>query len=162
IPNPAPSAGTIRQIADQLHHAPKTILRALANPEPVSAAPSEPRPAPVFGPVRAVVDALLAAGQAAPRKQRHTASPAYRRLVAEHGYTGGYDQVRRSLKQRRLDRRATFIPLEHPPGRAAPALLVEALFFQARVFGFHQGGSLCRRCMLKATQSRGTASGSVQ
>src|SRR5262249_5929562 len=110
---------TIRQIADQLNHSPKAILKALANPEPVPAARPEPRPAPVFGPFREVVDAILAADEAAPRKQRHTASQVYRRLVAEHGYVGGYDQVRRHLKQRRLDRRETFIPLDHPPGRRA-------------------------------------------
>ena len=52
---------TIRQIADQLHHSPKTILKALENPEPVSARASAPRPAPVFGPFRPFVDAILAA-----------------------------------------------------------------------------------------------------
>ena len=112
---------TIRQIAEQLNHSPKTILKALANPEPVPAPRPEPRPAPTFGPFREVVDAILAADEAAPRKQRHTASQVYRRLVAEYGYAGGYDQVRRHLKQRRLDRRETFIPLDHPPGRRSEA-----------------------------------------
>jgi transposase len=112
---------TIRQIADQLNHSPKTILKALANPEPVPPAASEPRPAPVFGPFRAAVDAILAADETAPRKQRHTASQVYRRLVAEHSYAGGYDQVRRYLKRRRLDRRETFIPLDHRPGVRAEA-----------------------------------------
>jgi transposase len=112
---------TIRQIADQLNHSPKTILKALANPEPVPAARSEPRPAPVFGPFREVVEAILTADETAPRKQRHTAAQVFRRLVAEHGYTGGYDQVRRHLQQRRLDRRETFIPLDHRPGVRAEA-----------------------------------------
>jgi transposase len=112
---------TIRQIADQLNHSPKTILKALANPEPVPPTASEPRFAPVFGPFRAVVDAILAGDETAPRKQRHTASQVYRRLVNEHAYTGGYDQVRRYLKRRRLDRRETFIPLEHRPGARAEA-----------------------------------------
>ena len=112
---------TIRQIADELHHSPKTILKALENPEPVSAGASAPRPAPVFGPFRPFVDAILAADETAPRKQRHTASQVYRRLVAEQGYTGKYDQVRRYLRQRRLDRRETYIPLEHRPGVRAEA-----------------------------------------
>lgn len=112
---------TIRQIADQLNHSPKTILKALANPEPVLAVPCEPRSAPVFGPFRGVVDAILAADETAPRKQRHTARQVYRRLVNEHAYTGGYDQVRRYLQQQRLDRRETFIPLEHRPGVRAEA-----------------------------------------
>jgi transposase len=112
---------TIRQIADQLNHSPKTILKALAQPEPVPPAASAPRPAPVFGPFRALVDAILAEDATAPRKQRHTATRVYRRLVAEHSYTGSYDQVRRYLQQRRGDRRETFIPLEHRPGVRAEA-----------------------------------------
>jgi transposase len=112
---------SIRQIADQLNHSPKTILKALANPEPAPAIPIEPRAAPVFGPFRAAVDAILAADENAPRKQRHTAMQIYRRLVDEHDYTGGYDQVRRYLKQRRLDTRETFLPLEHRPGVRAEA-----------------------------------------
>src|SRR6516162_9524990 len=103
---------TIRQIADELHHSPKTILKAIGNPEPVSARPSAPRAAPVFGPFRPFVDEILAGDDTAPRKQRHSAAQIYRRLVAEKGYIGKYDQVRRYLRRRRLDRRETFIPLE--------------------------------------------------
>src|SRR5580704_1838724 len=112
---------TIREIADQLRHSPKTILKALENPEPVSAAQSAPRAAPVFGPFRAFVDEILAADATAPRKQRHTASQIHRRLVAEKGYIGQYDQVRRYLQKQRFDRRETFIPLEHRPGARAEA-----------------------------------------
>ena len=112
---------TIRQVADRLNHSPKTVLKALANPEPVPAARAEPRQAPIFGPFREAVDAIVAEDEAAPRKQRHTASQVYRRLVAEHGYGGSYDQVRRHLRRRRLDDRETFIPLDHAPGRRADA-----------------------------------------
>jgi transposase len=112
---------TIRQIADQLNHSPKTILKALADPEPAASRPGPPRAAPVLGPFRGFIDAILAEDETAPRKQRHTATQIYRRLVAEHSYAGGYDQVRRYLKQRRLDRRETFIPLEHRPGVRAEA-----------------------------------------
>jgi transposase len=112
---------TIRQIADQLNHSPKTILKALAHSEPVPSAASSPRAAPVFGPFRSVVDAILVEDETAPRKQRHTATQIYRRLVVEYAYTGGYDQVRRYLQQLRRDRRETFIPLEHRPGVRAAA-----------------------------------------
>src|SRR5262249_53189802 len=112
---------TIRQIADQLSHSPKTILKALAHPEPVTPPPGPPRAAPVSGPSRGFVDVILAADETVPRKQRHTAAQIYRRLVAEHAYPGGYDQVRRYLQQRRRAHRETFIPLEHPPGRRAEA-----------------------------------------
>jgi transposase len=110
---------TIREIADELNHSSKTILKALAHPEPTPTA--APRPAPVFGPFRAIVEQILADDATAPRKQRHTAQQVFRRLVAEHGYGGGYDQVRRHLQRLRRDRRETFIPLEHPPGHRAEA-----------------------------------------
>ena len=112
---------TIREIAQQLHHSPKTILKALQNPEPLSSRPASPRTAPVFGPFHTFVDEIVAADQTAPRKQRHTAAQIYRRLVTEKGYTGKYDQVRRYLQTKRVDRRETFIPLEHRPGSRAEA-----------------------------------------
>jgi transposase len=112
---------TIRQIADQFGHSPKTILKALQEAEPRAYRLEQPRPAPVFGPFREVVDAILQADETAPRKQRHTAAQVFRRLRAEYGYAGGYDQIRRYLQERRLDRRETFIPLEHPPGHRAEA-----------------------------------------
>jgi transposase len=112
---------TIRQIAEQFGHSSKTILKALEQPEPQPYTLARPRPAPVFGPFRDVVEAILAADEAAPRKQRHTASQIFRRLQSEHGYTGGYDQVRRYLQGRRLQQRETFIPLDHPPGHRAEA-----------------------------------------
>jgi transposase len=112
---------TIRQIAEQLNHSPKTILKALAHPEPTPATRSAPRSAPVFGPFHHLVDAILVADETAPAKQRHTAQQIYRRLQQDHGYAGGYDQVRRYVQQRRRDRRDTFIPLEHRPGVRAEA-----------------------------------------
>jgi transposase len=110
-----------RQIARQLNVGRDTVRKALANPQPKPYTLKKPRPAPVFGAFRQLVDDILAADQGAPRKQRHTASQIVRRLVAEHNYTGGYDQVRRYLKQRRLQSRETFIPLAHPPGHRAEA-----------------------------------------
>jgi transposase len=112
---------TIRQIAEQLGHSPKTILKALAEPQPQPYNLAQPRSAPVFGPFRAFVDAILQGDEQAPRKQRHTAQQIFRRLRDEYGYTGGYDQVRRYVQRHRRDRRETFIPLDHPPGHRAEA-----------------------------------------
>lgn len=50
---------TIRQIAEQLGHSPKTVLKALDHAEPPPVRRS-PRPAPVFGPFRDIVEAILA------------------------------------------------------------------------------------------------------
>jgi transposase len=112
---------TIRAIADQFGHSTKTVYKALAEPEPQPYTLAQPRPAPVFGPFQGIVDAIVEADQTAPRKQRHTAAQIFRRLCAEYGYAGGYDQVRRYLQSRRLNRRETFIPLEHLPGHRAEA-----------------------------------------
>src|SRR5437588_2151262 len=112
---------TIRAIAEQLGHSPKTVLKALADPQPQPYALAQARPAPVFGPFHEVVDAILQADEAAPPQQRHTAAQLFRHLRQEYGYPGGYDQVRRYLQERRRDRRETFIPLDHPPGHRAEA-----------------------------------------
>lgn len=112
---------SLRQIARQLGHSPKTILKALRHPEPILSPRPVPRAAPTFDPIRPLVDAILAADEHAPRKQRHTASQIYRRLVAEYGYTGSYGPIQRYLKERRLDRRDTFVPLDHRPGHRCEA-----------------------------------------
>jgi hypothetical protein len=65
---------TIRQLAEQFGHSTKTILKALAEPEPKPYTLAQPRVAPVFGPFRQVVDAILRDDLTAPPKQRHTAS----------------------------------------------------------------------------------------
>lgn len=111
----------IRQIARQLGVGRDTVRKALENPEPTPYTLSAPRTAPTFGPFRVLVDAILEADEHAPRKQRHTASQIFRRLVNEHAYTGGYDQVRRHLKQRRLAARETFVHLDHPPAHRCEA-----------------------------------------
>jgi transposase len=112
---------SIRQIAKTLGVGRDTIRKALREPEPKPYTLSQPRPAPTFGPFREIVDAIVAADETAPRKQRHTATQVFRRLTAEHGYAGSYQQVRRHLRQRRLERRDTFIPLDHLPGARAEA-----------------------------------------
>lgn len=112
---------SIREIAARFGHSTKTVLKALANPEPKSYTLATPRPAPVFDTVRQIADDILTHDQTAPPKQRHTAAQIFRRLVAEHNYTGSYDPIQRHLKQCGLDRRETFLPLAHPPGHRAEA-----------------------------------------
>jgi transposase len=112
---------SIRQIAKRFGIGRDTVRKALQHSEPPPYTLSQPRPAPTFGPFREVVEAILAADENAPRKQRHTASQLFRRLRQEYGYTGGYDQIRRYVQARRRDGRETFIPLDHPPGHRAEA-----------------------------------------
>src|SRR4051812_754059 len=106
----------IREHGKGFRRSPKKILKAVAESEPQGGTPAKPRPAPIFDAVRPIVDEILADDRTAPPKQRHTASQIFRRLVAEHHYTGSYHPVQRYLQQRRRDRRETFIPLDHAPG----------------------------------------------
>jgi transposase len=112
---------SIRQLAKQFRHSNRTIAKVLGQAEPKAYTLAKPRPAPVFGNFRAIVDEILTQDRTAPPKQRHTAQQIFRRLVSEHNYTGGYDQVRRYVQRYRLERRETFIPLEHPPGHRLEA-----------------------------------------
>ena len=112
---------SLRAIARTFHHTRRTIREALQNPEPKPYTRTRPPVAPKLDPFKAVIDEILAADEQAPRKQRHTATQVHRRLVAEHGYQGGYDQVRRYIGSKRRRERETFIPLDHDPGRRAEA-----------------------------------------
>jgi transposase len=112
---------SIRAIARQFQHTRRTVRKALAQPEPKPYRRSKPYPAPKLGPFFAVIDAMLVADDQAPRKQRHTAMQVFRRLQSEHGYTGGYDQVRRYIQRQGRLCRETFIPLSHDPGQRVEA-----------------------------------------
>jgi len=110
---------SIREIARRFHHSRRKVREALREPEPRGYLRRKPAPAPKLDPVKPIIDEILEADETAPPKQRHSAMHIFRRLVAEHGFTGGYDQVRRYVAGRRRQRRETFIPLEHAPGQRA-------------------------------------------
>jgi len=112
---------SIRQIARRFHHSRRKVRQVLeeSEPRPYTLAPD--RPAPQLGPYQAVLAQILTEDEQAPRKQRHTAAKLYRRLRDEHGYPGGYDQVRRYVSKLGRVQRETFIPLTHPPGRRLEA-----------------------------------------
>jgi len=112
---------SLRQIARRYGHSRRKIRQVLQESEPRPYTLQQDRLAPRLGPYKALIDQVLAEDEQAPRKQRHTAAKLYRRLRDEHGYVGGYDQVRRYVGKHRRDRRETFIPLTHPPGRRLEA-----------------------------------------
>jgi len=110
----------IREIARRFHHSRRKVREALARPEPEPYRRSQEPAAPKLGRFKARIDEILAADEAAPRKQRHRATQIFRRLV-EEGYQGGYDQVRRYVGKRRRREQETFIPLDHDPGQRVEA-----------------------------------------
>jgi transposase len=111
---------SIREIARRFHHARRKVREALARAEPEPYRRSQEPAAPKLGQFKARIEEILAADEAAPRKQRHRATQIFRRLV-EEGYQGGYDQVRRYVAKRRRRQRETFIPLDHDPGQRVEA-----------------------------------------
>src|SRR3984957_14056612 len=108
---------SIREIARAFHHSRRKVREVLAQPVPVPYTRTKAPPAPVLGFFHPTIDAILAADEDAPPKQRHTAMQIFRRLRDEHGYRGGYDQVRRYVGRTRRNHRETFIPLAHDPGQ---------------------------------------------
>jgi transposase len=112
---------SIRQIARRFGHSRRKVRQVLQESEPRPYTLPEDRPAPRLGAYKALIEQILAQDQQAPRKQQHTAAKLYRRLRDEHGYGGGYDQVRRYVGKVGRVQRETFIPLTHPPGRRLEA-----------------------------------------
>jgi transposase len=110
---------SIRRIAREFNLSRITIRKILNNPEPAQR--TRNRPAPMLGPVEAIIDQILIDDETAPPKQRHTSAQIFRRLRNEHDYGGGYAQVQRYVFQHRRRHKETFIPLGHLPGQRLEA-----------------------------------------
>ena len=95
-----------RQAATRFGKDPRTIKKMCAFSAPPgyrrAKAPARPKLDPFLG----VIDAILAADQHAPVKQRHTAKRIYERLRDEHGYAGGHTSVKDYVRGARITARA--------------------------------------------------------
>lgn len=78
---------------------------------------AEPR-CPVLGPFKVHIERMLEEDRGRPPKQRHTAQRVFDRLREEHGYRGGYTQVREHVARVRKRQREAYVPLEFGPGEA--------------------------------------------
>ncbi len=65
-----------------------------------------------------IIDQLLEADKALPKKQRHTAKRIFERLRNEHGVGGGITIVKDYILAVRQRQREVFVPLSHSPGHA--------------------------------------------
>lgn len=115
---------SIRAIAREQGHGRDVIRAAIAGtePGPPRYRLRHPKPQPVREVIAPVIEGWLTADQEAPRKQRHTATRIYHRLVAEHGYTGSERTVRlcvREWKTAHRDDALGFVPLAYGPGAEA-------------------------------------------
>jgi len=95
-----------------------TIRKMLEYALPPGYRRKQPAISPKLGPFRGVIDQILKADQAVHRKQRHTAQRIWQRLVAEHGFDGGYTIVREYVRGVKRRSREVFVPLTHRPGAA--------------------------------------------
>lgn len=103
-----------------------SVRRALANAEPPKRKTPQ-RVAPKLEPFKPAIDEMLRADLTAPRKQRHTATRIWNRLLDERGAQLGYPSVRDYVRRRRpeilaesgsLAETAT-VPQQHAPGAEA-------------------------------------------
>ncbi|WP_425597516.1 IS21 family transposase [Streptomyces tendae] len=102
------------------------MRKALDSAWPEPRKPLPPRPS-ALDPYKAVIDGILRADLDAPRKQRHTVTRIFHRLIEEHGADVSYPMVRRYVADRKPQIAVeagkapieAFIPQTHPPGMEA-------------------------------------------
>ncbi|MFB8106771.1 IS21 family transposase [Streptomyces sp. NPDC056007] len=117
---------TMRELERKYNVAWRTVRKALdsAWPEPRKPLPLRPS---ALDPYKAVIDEILRADLDAPRKQRHTVTRIFHRLVEEHGADVSYPMVRRYVADRKPQIAVeagkapieAFVPQTHPPGMEA-------------------------------------------
>src|SRR5262249_37711445 len=95
---------------------PRTVAKMLAFSVPQGYRRRRPPARPKLDPFIGIIEAILAADEGRPKKQRHTAKRIFERLRDEHGYRGGVPIVRDYVGVRRLQHRELFVPLRQEPG----------------------------------------------
>src|ERR1043165_6872551 len=78
-----------REAARRFGIDPRTVAKMLAFSVPPGYRRSRPAVRPKLDPFTGIIDAILAADEGRPQKQRHTAKRVFERLREEHGYAGG-------------------------------------------------------------------------
>ncbi|MFI0773071.1 IS21 family transposase [Streptomyces sp. NPDC021218] len=114
---------TMRELERKYNVAWRTVRKALDSAWPEPRKPLPPRPS-ALDPYKAVIDGILRADLDAPRKQRHTVTRIFHRLVEEHGANVSYPMVRRYVADRKPQIAVeagkapieAFVPQTHPPG----------------------------------------------
>ncbi|WP_437041189.1 IS21 family transposase [Streptomyces sp. enrichment culture] len=117
---------TMRELERKYNVAWRTVRKALDSAWPEPRKPLPPRPS-ALDPYKAVIDGILRADLDAPRKQRHTVTRIFHRLVEEHGANVSYPMVRRYVADRKPQIAVeagkapieAFVPQTHPPGMEA-------------------------------------------
>lgn len=109
----------VRRIARELHVSRQTVRKAIRSAEVPTYHLTAPRPKPVLGPYIEHIDRLLKEREKQPRKQRYTAHRIFELLRDEYGYSGCESIVRAYVRQKKLEVRDVFLPLEFEAGKHA-------------------------------------------
>lgn len=111
---------SIRGIQRQYGYDRETIRKAITHAGPPGYQLKAPRVAPVLGPYKAQLQALLSESEQQRRKQRYTAHRIYELLVAQ-GYTGSEGAVHNYVSRQRRKTKVgeVYLPLEFEPGKDA-------------------------------------------
>lgn len=116
---------SIRELSRRFRVHRRDVRAALADPVPAPRKSSPPRPAPVLGPWKPIIERWLEEDREAPVKQRHTARRIWQRLVEEHDAVIGEGTVRNYVALVRASREVApgevFVPQHHPLGEEAEA-----------------------------------------
>jgi len=96
----------------------RTVDKMVAFSVPPGYRRTKPVRRPKLGGFTGIIDQILEADQALPKKQRHTSKRIFERLRDEHGFTGGITIVKDYIRVVRERQREVFVPLSHPPGHA--------------------------------------------
>lgn len=109
---------SIRQIALEVGLNRRTVQKMVETSSPPGYVRKLSPLQPKLDPHKKWIDEILESDKKVHKKQRHTATRIYRRLVEERGYTGKYTILRCYIAKHRLSLREMFVPLVHSPGMA--------------------------------------------
>ena len=109
---------SVRQVARDLGINRRSVSKMLREPLPPGYRLKVPRERPVLGPYMSVIEELVGANADEPVRQRRTARQIFETLRKDHGYMGGYTQVKAYVAEVRGKPREAFLPLTSIPGEA--------------------------------------------
>ena len=96
----------------------KTVSNILKHSVPPGYRRSKPPERPKLDAFIPIIDQILEADRALPRKQRHTSQRIFERLRDEHGFSGGITIVTDYVREKKRRTQEVFVPLSHAPGHA--------------------------------------------
>ena len=101
---------SIREAARMFNLHRSTVNKMLEYSVPPGYRREQPPRRPNLDPYKGVIDRILEDNQSLPKKQPHTAKRICDRLRDEHGFPGKYTIVKDSVRERRRQTRAMFLP----------------------------------------------------